>query len=44
MEYDMELGKQLVEELVDLWNDCRIGCDRIKELVKQIKETEIDIY
>jgi len=40
MEYDMDMSQQLVDELVDLWNDCRIRCERIEDLVKQLKETE----
>ena len=40
MEYDMNLGKKLAEELVDLWTECSMRCDRIEELLKQIKETE----
>jgi len=38
MEFDIGLGKQLIEELVDIWNDCRIRCEKIEELVKQLKE------
>ena len=40
MEYDTELSKQLADELVDLWTECSMRCDRIEELLKQIKETE----
>ena len=40
MEYDTELGIQLVDELVELWTECSIRCERIEELLKQIKETE----
>jgi len=36
----MELGEQLVNELLDLWTECKSKCDRIEELVKQLKETE----
>jgi len=39
--YDMELGKQLVDELIELWAETQIRCDKIESLVKQIKkETE----
>jgi len=40
MGFDMELGKQLIEELVDLWNDCSIRCEKIEQKIKQLKETE----
>jgi len=36
MEYDIELGKQLVEEMIDLWKDCNIRCEKIKQLIKQL--------
>ena len=39
MKYDMEQGKQLVDELVDMWIETKVKCDKIEELVKQIKET-----
>ena len=39
MKYDIEQGKQLVDELVELWSECFMRCDKIAELVKQIKET-----
>jgi len=38
MKYDMELGKQLVDELIDLWIETKSQCDKIESLVKQIKE------
>ena len=38
MKYDIEQGKQLVDELVELWTECSVHCDRIEELVKQLKE------
>jgi hypothetical protein len=40
MEYDIDMSKQLVDELVELWVETRIRCDKIESLVKQIKETE----
>ena len=36
MEYDTELSKQLVDELVELWTECSIRCDRIEEIIKQL--------
>ena len=33
-----EQGKQLVDQLIELWTECSVRCDRIEELVKQIKE------
>ena len=38
MKYNIEIGNQLVNELVDLWAETMIKCDRIEELVKQLKE------
>ena len=40
MKYDMELASQLAEELVNLWTECSIKCERIENLVKQIKGPE----
>ena len=40
MEYDINLREKLGEELVDLWTECSVRCERIEELLKQIKETE----
>jgi len=40
MEYDIELGRQLVDELTDSWLECRRRCDKIEDLLKQIKESE----
>ena len=37
MEFDIELGKQLVDELVDLWVETNVRCNRIENLVKKIK-------
>jgi len=37
----MDMSKQLVDELVELWVENKIQCDKIESLVKQIKkETE----
>jgi hypothetical protein len=40
MKYDMEQSKELVDELVMLWSECSTRCDKINDLVKQIKESE----
>ena len=40
MEFDIELGKQLIDELTDLWSECNIRCDRIENLIKQLNETK----
>lgn len=37
MKYDMKQGKQLVDELIDLWIETKNRCDKIENLVKQIK-------
>ncbi len=38
MEYNLEQGKKLIEELIDLWFECSIRCERIENLIKQIYE------
>ena len=38
MKYDIESGIQLVNELIDLWSECKSRCDRIDEIVKRLKE------
>ena len=38
MKNDLKMGKQLIDELVELWIETKIRCDKIEELVKQIKE------
>jgi len=40
MEYEMNLKEKLGEKLADLWTECSMRCQRIEELLKQIKETE----
>jgi len=37
MEYDIELGKQLVDELVELWVETKVRCDKIEVLIIQLK-------
>ena len=43
MEYEMNLREKLGDELVELWSECSIRCERIEELLKQIKETDNNI-
>jgi len=38
IEFDLELGKQLVNELVNLWIETKVRCETIEDLVKQLKE------
>lgn len=40
MDYDINLKEKLGEELIDLWPECSMRCDRIEELLKQINETQ----
>ena len=40
MKYDINSREKLGEELVDLWSECSMRCDRIEELLKQIKEKQ----
>jgi hypothetical protein len=40
MEYDMDMSQQLVDELVELWVETKVRCDKIEELIKQLKELE----
>ena len=40
MEYDLDFGKQLIDELVDLWVEIKVRCDKIEQLIKQLKESE----
>jgi hypothetical protein len=42
MKYDLEQGKQLIDELLDLWIETKVRCDRIEELVKQLNEIMIE--
>lgn len=37
MEFDIELGKQLIDELLELWVETKIKCDRIEQLTKTTK-------
>lgn len=37
MKYTMEQSKQLIDELVKLWIETKVRCDKIENLVKQLK-------
>lgn len=36
MEFDLETGKELVDELLNLWEECKKRCDRIEEIIQEI--------
>ena len=38
MKNNIEPGKQLIDELVELWIETKDRCDRIENLINQIKE------
>jgi len=38
MKYDIDLAKQLADELTDLWSECSRRCDSIENLIRQINE------
>jgi len=38
MKYDIELMNILGNELVELWVETKVRCDKIEELVKEIKK------
>jgi hypothetical protein len=40
MEYDMELGKELINELLELWVETKVKCEKIEELIKQFEENK----
>ena len=40
MKNEIEQGKELVDELIELWTECSKRCDSIEEIVRQIKEKE----
>ena len=42
MVYDIEKGKQLIDELINLWVETKIQCDKIEFLINQIKNRKID--
>jgi len=39
MKNDEELNYLLAKEFSDLWYECKIRCDKIEEIIKQIDET-----
>jgi len=42
IEYDIDLNQQLVNELVELWVEIKVRCDKIEELIIQFKETKFE--
>jgi len=38
MESDLETGKQLVDELLDLWSECQNRCNRIEKIIEELNE------
>lgn len=38
MEYNLEEGKRLVDELLDLYSECQKRCDRIEEIIEKLDE------
>ena len=42
MGFDIEPGKQLIDELLDLWVETKVRCDKIEELIKQLKEDKCE--
>lgn len=34
------MSKQLVDELVNLWIETKVRCEKIEQLIKQLKESE----
>ena len=38
MEYEIGFEKQLINELINLWIECSIRCEKIEELSKKINE------
>lgn len=41
MKYTIKHSKQLIDELIDMWIETKIRCDRIKELVKHLIEQSV---
>ena len=39
MKQEEELRYQLAKEISELWFECKVRCDRIEEIAKQIEET-----
>ncbi len=42
MRYDTEMGKQLIDELIELWSETKIQCDKIEDLVEQLKDARAE--
>jgi hypothetical protein len=42
MKYTIEQDKQLKDELVELWIETKIRCDKIEKMVKQFKEIKFE--
>ena len=38
----MDMSKQLVDELVELWVETKVRCDKIEELIIQLKELKFE--
>ena len=38
MKYDEELNHLLAKEFSELWFECKIRCDKIEEIIKQINK------
>jgi hypothetical protein len=38
MQYDEELSYILAKEISNLWFECKIRCEKIEEIIKQINE------
>jgi len=38
----MDMSKQLVDELVELWIETKVKCDKIEELIRHIKEANFE--
>ena len=41
MKIDIELEKQFIDELIDLWFECSIRCERIEYLIKKINKQKL---
>ena len=42
MEYDINMSQQLVDELVELWIETKVRCDKIEDLIIQLKELKFE--
>lgn len=41
MEYNEEINYELAKEMAELWLECKVRCDRIEEIIKQIKGIDL---